>query len=127
MIWEILDQLKRKMQGLSWNQLFEEDKIDDVVLIKNPIKPRPYWQLGRVVKLFHGEDNKIHSINVKGGNGLTQNHLIKHLYPLELTLTHDYHLSPESDNLNSIKQLFNLHHAQNERRIQEKDDEYTYY
>ena len=58
------------MQGLSRNQLFGEDKIDDVVLIKkNPVKPRRYWQLGRVVELFHGEDKKIPSVNVKRGNG----------------------------------------------------------
>ena len=33
-------------------------KLNDVVMIKNHAKSRPFW-LGRVVKLYYGEDNKI--------------------------------------------------------------------
>ena len=65
--------------------------LDDVILIKNPLKPRPYWQPGRVVELFAGNDNKIHLVRVKRGDGMTQTYSIKHLYLLESSLTHDYH------------------------------------
>ena len=111
----------------------EKIKIDDTVLIKNPVKPRPYWQLGRVVELFHGEDNKIRSVNGKRGDGLIQKHLIKHLYSLELTLTHDYHLlSPEPDNLNSIKatvqpSLCPKRKASSRKQKRPADDQYIYY
>ena len=71
-------------------------KLDDLILIKNPLKPRPYWQLGRVVELFPGNDNKIRSVWVKRCDGMTQTYSIKHLYPWELSLTHDYQpLTPE--------------------------------
>ena len=86
----------------------------DVFLIKKkiPDKPRLYWLLVKIVDLFHGENNKIHSVNMKRRDGLTQKYSIKHLYPLELTLTYNFHLlSPELGNLNTI------HHAQKERRV----------
>ena len=63
-------------------------KIDDVVLIKQPQKPRPYWVLGRVLELIIGDDGKVRSVRIKRGDGSIQVHSIKHLYPLELTLTH---------------------------------------
>ena len=63
-------------------------KICDVVLVKNNLKPKIYWNLARVIKLFPGDDNKIRIVEVKLGNGLVQMHSIKHLYPLELSLTH---------------------------------------
>ena len=63
-------------------------KVDDIVLIKNPARPRPYWLLGRVLELYHGDDNKIRSVKVKKADGVIQLHSIKHLYPLELSITH---------------------------------------
>lgn len=33
---------------------------NDVVLIKNIKKPRPSCQLGRVIEIFRGDNNKIH-------------------------------------------------------------------
>lgn len=66
-------------------------KLNDVILIKNPAKSRPYRQLGRVIELFPGDDNKIRSFWVKRGDRLTQTHSIQHLHPLEFSLTHGYH------------------------------------
>ena len=75
-------------------------KSDNVILIKNPLKPRPYSQLGRVVELFPGNDNNIRSVRVKRGDGMTQTYSIKHLCPLELSLTHVYHpLTPELEEI----------------------------
>ena len=34
-------------------------KVDDVVLVKQPQIPRPYWVLGRVLELIIGDDGKI--------------------------------------------------------------------
>ena len=36
-------------------------QINDVVLIKNPAKTRPFWKLGRVTELFQGNDGNIRS------------------------------------------------------------------
>ena len=63
-------------------------KENEIVLVKNPLKPRPFWALGRVTELIHGDDNKVCSVKLKRGDGSVQLHSIKHLYPLELSLTH---------------------------------------
>merc|ERR1712055_966155 len=65
-------------------------KINNIVLIKNPSQPRPYWLLGRVVQLFPGDDGNVRSVQVRRGDSQVQTHSLKHLYPLELTLTHSY-------------------------------------
>ena len=72
-IWmeEYLLSLREICKDLYETNYLENIKIDDVVLIKDPIKPRPHWQFGGVVELFHGEDNKIRSVKVKKGDGLT--------------------------------------------------------
>ena len=75
--------------------LYQEDfenklQVDDIVLVKNPAKPRPYWLLGRVVALVVGDDGRVRSAKVKRGDGNIQLHSLKHLYPLELSLTHNH-------------------------------------
>ena len=50
----------------------EKMKTDDVVLIINSVKPKPYWQLGEVVELLHGEDNRVSSVDVKKGDALVE-------------------------------------------------------
>ena len=63
-------------------------KIDDIVLIKNNIQTRPFWHLGRVVRLIVGSDDKIRSAEIKIGDNIVL-HSLKHLYPLELSLQPD--------------------------------------
>ncbi|MCL4143219.1 UNVERIFIED_CONTAM: hypothetical protein GTU68_003428 [Idotea baltica] len=63
-------------------------KVGDIVLIKLLNKPRPFWLLGRGLEIIISYDNKIRSVKIKQGNGLTANHSIKNLYPLELSITH---------------------------------------
>jgi len=75
------------------NNLFEVNwenkiKVNDIVLIKNPVKPRPFWLLGKVEELIIGYDNKIRAVKVKQGNNQTNFHSLKNLYPLELSLSH---------------------------------------
>ena len=67
--------------------------VDDVVLIKTPNKTRPYWLLGRILELIKGDDDKIRSVKLKRGDGKIVIHSLKHLYPLELSLTHNVKFS----------------------------------
>ena len=86
----------RELHERTWNNRV---KAGDVVLIKLPKRPRPYWLLGRVTEVIIGHDNKIRSVKVKRGDGLVAHHSINHLYPMELSLTHAYNdSSVSSDN-----------------------------
>ena len=69
-----------------------ENKISagDVVLIKMLNKTRPYWLLGLVLELIVGHDGKVRSVKLKRGDGVIVHHSINHLYPLELSLTHNH-------------------------------------
>ena len=79
--------------------------VDDVVLVKNPAKSRPFWLLGRVLELIVGDDKKIRSVKVKRGDGSVQVHSPKLLYPLELSLTHAHHprIIPDSKGIGDRK------------------------
>ena len=72
-------------------------RAGDVVLVKMLNKTRPYWLLGRVLELIVGHDNKVRSVKLKRGDGVTVHHSICHLYPMELSLTHN-HRDGEIDN-----------------------------
>ena len=63
-------------------------RAGEVVLVKLPNKPRPFWLLGCVLELVVGHDDKVRSVKLKRGDGQIQHHSIKHLCPLELSLTH---------------------------------------
>ena len=74
------------------NRLFQPDwtnviKVGEVVLIKHPVKHRPFWSLGRVEELLPGSDEKVRVVRLKLGNGQIVVHPISHLYPLELSVT----------------------------------------
>lgn len=46
-------------------------KVDNVVLIKNPIKSCPYWSLGRVIKVTPGDNTCIRSVLIKKSDSTT--------------------------------------------------------
>ena len=73
--------------------------LDDVVLVKNPAKSRPYWSLGRVIRVTPGDDSCIRSVLIKKADGTNQEHSIKHLFPLELSITHAHRTSVPSEEL----------------------------
>ncbi|KAL7630818.1 UNVERIFIED_CONTAM: hypothetical protein RMT77_018969 [Armadillidium vulgare] len=75
-----------KIYELSWDNII---KVNDIVLIKSEIKPRPFWMTGRVLELVIGHDNKIRSVKVKQSNGQIGHHSINNLYPLEMSLSHE--------------------------------------
>lgn len=84
-----LTSLREHSRNLYQSHWSNRLKVGDVVLIKLPNKPRPFWMLGRVLQIFIGFDNKIRSVKLKQGNGVISNHSICHLYPLELSITHN--------------------------------------
>ncbi len=53
-------------------------KVGDVVVIKNPMKSRPYWSLGRVTP---GDDDLVRSAKIRKPERKVQEHSLKHLYP----------------------------------------------
>ena len=67
--------------------------VDDVVLVKNPAKTRPFWLLGSALELIMSNDNKVCSVKVERGDSSFQIHSIKLIYPLELSLNHAHHPS----------------------------------
>ena len=64
-------------------------QVKDMVLIKNPAKTRPFWKLGRVTKLFRGNDSNMHSVRITRGDVFYENYYIQPLFPMELYLTHN--------------------------------------
>ncbi|KAL7631639.1 UNVERIFIED_CONTAM: hypothetical protein RMT77_018057 [Armadillidium vulgare] len=80
-----LRESSRDMYQAKWDNLI---KVDDVVLIKSPVKERPYWQMGIVTQLIHGDDGRVRTVSVKTPGGQSNLYPIKVLYPLELSITH---------------------------------------
>ena len=70
-----------------------------MVLVKNPAKLRPYWYLGRVLELLKGDDNNVRSVKLRRSDGGIHTHSLKHLYPLELSLTHSHQAEGPLDKL----------------------------
>ena len=81
-----LRELNRDLYQVEWKNRI---KVDDVVLIKSPVKKRPYWMIGRVLELIIGHDNKVRVVKIKQSNGVIATHTINNLYPLELSVTND--------------------------------------
>jgi hypothetical protein len=84
----------RNLYQSDWN---DRIKVNDIVLIKHPNKPRPYWLLGRVIAVILGHDSIIRSVKLKQGDGTIAHHTISNLYPLELSITHNPCFRDEED------------------------------
>ena len=69
-------------------------QVNDVELIKNPAKTRPFWKLGWVTELFQGYDGNIRSARITIGDASYENRNIQHLFPMELSLTHNVKRCP---------------------------------
>ena len=82
-----------------------ENKISagDVVLGKMLNKARPYWLLDRVLELIVGHDGKIRSVKLKRDDGVIVHYSINHLYPMELSLTHN-HRDTVGDNIDDVSE-----------------------
>ena len=112
-IWsnEYLMSLRDSYKNLRQENFVDKIKINDIVLIRNIqpefIKRRHYWSLARVLDVIKGHDGCIRSALVLKGSAdyLSKKrepeiHPVKHLYPVELSLTHEYTVPlPTADNL----------------------------
>ena len=71
-------------------------RVGDIVLIKNPAKKRQHWKFGKVLELTPGSDGNVRIVKIFRGdenyksNPQTVIHAIKHLYPLELAISHNH-------------------------------------
>ena len=78
----------RKNTKNSYEHRFDNKiDVDDIILIRHPQKSRPFWMLGRAVKVFKGDNNKIRSANVIR-NGSTQHYSMNHFLFLRMLTAH---------------------------------------
>lgn len=94
---EYLLSLREQCRDLHEIDFTNKVEVDEIVLIKHPNKTRPFWQLGRVTELVPGDDGKVRSVKIKRGDGSVGLHSVKLLYPLELSLTHNYRSRPHPE------------------------------
>ena len=119
----------------SYKDLRQENFIDKVevgaiVLVRNIqpeyVKRRHYWSLARVLSVIKGHDGKVRSATVLKGSAdylkrkrEPEVHPVNHLYPLELSLTHEYRSSlPDveivPEDINPILDFTNYEEPSNE-------------
>ena len=89
-----LRDLGRDMYQVKWENLVKEGQL---VTIFNPAKPRYMWTMGVITELIPGNDGKIRMAHVRKPDRTTAVHTIKHLYPLELSVTPIKVNSPNKD------------------------------
>ena len=97
-IWyrEYLLGLRQLHKNLHQVDFANKIKVNDVVLIRNPAKNRKFWKLGKVLELYPGSDGIVRAVKVFRGDENYRTHpqivihSLKHLYPLELSITHDH-------------------------------------
>ena len=108
-IWhkEYLLSLRDSFKNLRQENFTDKIDVGNIVLVRNIqpefVKRRHYWSLARVLGVIRGHDGKIRSATVlKGTSDYLRRkrepevHPVSHLYPLELSLTHD-HRTPLPD------------------------------
>lgn len=83
---EFLHSLLENCKDLHETEFSNKINVNDVILIKNPIKSRPFWLLGRDIELFSGNNDKVRFAQIKSGDGTVEIHRLKfkHLYLLEI-------------------------------------------
>lgn len=84
--------LLEKCKDLHETEFSNKINVNDVILIKNPIKSRPLWLLSRVIELFSGNNHKVCFAQIKSGDGKVEIHRLKfkHLYLLEILKMFQY-------------------------------------
>jgi len=93
---EYLISLREQSTKLYQSDWTNRIKIGDLVIIKDSMRPRVFWQMGRVVDTIAGSDTNIRSVQLQKSDGTVVHHSINNLYPLELSITH-----PDRDNYES--------------------------
>lgn len=97
------------------------------------MKPRPYLSLGRVVNLTSGSDSLVRSALIKRSDGSTQEHSLKNLCPLELSITHSHQASNDGEG-NSLssgtsrdRENFRSRPVRSVKSLNERNPEYVWY
>ena len=72
--------------------------VGDLVLVKMPNRPRPFWLHARVLEVYLGYVDKIISAKLRRAEFTVYHYSICHLYPLELSLTHQHNENLANDN-----------------------------
>lgn len=96
--------LRSLYRNLHETDFTNQIEVNDLVVIKNPVKGRQHWRLGRVIELIHGSDGKVRSVKLLRGDAKWRTkerklelHSVKNLYPLELSITHKCNIEKEID------------------------------
>ena len=110
-IWynEYLLSLRDSYKDLHDDKFENQVKVGDIVLLKNMqpdvVKKRQHWSLARVLELMYSSDWKVRPIKLLKRTAdyitrprLPELHPIKHLYPLELNVTHQHQVDAPRDN-----------------------------
>ena len=71
-------------------------KVGSIVLMSSPIKPRPFWNLVKIVEIMPSSDDNIRSVRVQRGDGSTFVAPISKLYPLELEIAPASQVGPDA-------------------------------
>ena len=91
---EYLVSLRETCKDLHQIDFENKIQVNDVVLVKGPPRQkRPFWHFGRVVELIPGYDHKVRAVKILKGDGATgtiATHSLKHIFPMELSLTHTH-------------------------------------
>ncbi|CAL4193431.1 unnamed protein product [Meganyctiphanes norvegica] len=88
---EYLVSLRERFCDLHEVKFENRIKVDDIVLVKGKFKEKKiFWKLGRVQKIYPGDDGKVRSARVKASDGNISLRTINHLFPMELSLTHSH-------------------------------------
>ena len=98
LIWnrEYLLGLRQLYKNLHQEKFSSRLRVGDIVLIKNPAKKRQHWKLGKILELIQGSDGNVRAVKIfRGDESYRTNpqivlHAVKHLYPLEIAITHDH-------------------------------------
>ena len=91
-----LTSLRETSQNLYENNWVNKIDVNDIVLISDPVKTRPFWDMGRVTELFEGSDGRVRSVKVVRKNRSEGTYPINLLYPLELSLSEIECANPDS-------------------------------
>ena len=59
-------------------------KVNEIVLVKNPLKAKVYWSLAEVTEFVPSSDGVVRAAFVRLSNGETKKYPIVNLYPLEI-------------------------------------------
>ena len=108
---EYLLGLKETFKDLHESNFENRIKVGDIVLVKNPAVKRQHWILGRIMEVYPGADGKVRLVKLLRGKAdyrekpaQPELHSLKHLYPLELSITHD-HVSAAPNSYEMLDQL----------------------